>query len=79
MVEMGWFCIYLEVNDFDVLWVVWGVMICFVDEQGVEMLFGCFSFWGIEVEIYLDVFDMLVEKYIVFKWWLFQVKVFKVF
>lgn len=79
MVEMGRFCIHPEVNDPDVLRVAWGAMTRFVDEQGVEMLFGCSSFWGTEAETYLDAFDMLAEKHIAPKRWLPQVKAPKVF
>lgn len=79
MVEIGCFCIYFEWYDFDILWLVWGVLVCYVDDEVVQMLFGCFSFMGIDIEGYVDIFVMLCECYLVLKCWLLCVKVFKVF
>ena len=46
MVEMGRFCIHPDYKDPDILRVAWGAMTRFVDDTGVEMLFGCSSFQG---------------------------------
>ena len=43
---MGRFCIAPGARDPDILRVAWGAMTRFVDEEGVEMLFGCSSFHG---------------------------------
>ncbi|WP_172295512.1 GNAT family N-acetyltransferase [Pseudoruegeria sp. HB172150] len=80
MVEMGRFCIAPDhAMDPDILRVAWGAMTRFVDEQEVEMLFGCSSFHGTETEAYLDAFAMLKERHLAPKRWLPRVKAPKVF
>lgn len=79
MVEMGRFCIHGEARDADVLRVAWGAMTRFVDEHGVEMLFGCSSFRGTEGEAYLDTFDMLAARHLAPPRWLPRVKAPNVF
>lgn len=74
MVEMGRFCIDPEVNDPDILRVAWGAMTRFVDEEGVEMLFGCSSFAGTDAQSYADAFAMLKERHLAPKRWLPKVK-----
>ncbi len=70
MVEMGRFCIHPDWRDPDILRVAWGAMTRFVDESGVEMLFGCSSFHGTEAEAYHDAFAMLRERHLAPKRWL---------
>ncbi|MBV0911910.1 GNAT family N-acetyltransferase [Anianabacter salinae] len=79
MVEMGRFCIHPDYKDPDILRVAWGAMTRYVDEQGVEMLFGCSSFHGTETENYLDAFAMLKERHLAPKLWLPKVKAPNVF
>ena len=79
MVEMGRFCMDPECHDPDVLRVAWGAMTAFVDEEGVEMLFGCSSFMGTDAEAYLDAFAVLRERHIAPKRWLPKIKAPKVF
>lgn len=79
MVEMGRFCIHPDWRDPDILRVAWGAMTRFVDEEGVEMLFGCSSFHGTEAEEYLDAFAMLKERHLAPKRWLPRVKAPNVF
>ena len=74
MVEMGRFCIDPDVRDPDILRVAWGAMTRFVDEEGVEMLFGCSSFRGTDAQGYLDAFAMLKERHLAPKRWLPRVK-----
>lgn len=74
MVEMGRFCIHPEAKDPDILRVAWGAMTRFVDEEGVEMLFGCSSFHGTDAQGYLDAFAMLKERHLAPKRWLPRVK-----
>jgi putative hemolysin len=74
MVEMGRFCIHPEVKDPDILRVAWGAMTRFVDENGVEMIFGCSSFHGTDAQGYLDAFAMLKERHLAPKRWLPRVK-----
>jgi putative hemolysin len=74
MVEMGRFCIHPDWTDPDILRVAWGAMTAFVDENQVEMLFGCSSFAGTDTEQYLDAFAMLKHRHLAPKRWLPRVK-----
>lgn len=74
MVEMGRFCIDPEHRNADVLRFAWAAMSRYVDERGVELLFGCSSFEGNDTEAYADVFAMLTEKHLAPKRWLPRVK-----
>ena len=79
MVEMGRFCIDPALNDPDILRVAWGSMTTFVDDNGIEMLFGCSSFAGTATEEYLDAFAMLKHRHLAPKRWLPRVKAPNVF
>ncbi|ANB35265.1 ornithine-acyl-ACP acyltransferase [Rhodovulum sulfidophilum] len=79
MVEMGRFCIHPDWRDPDILRVAWGAMTRFVDEEGVEMLFGCSSFRGTEAETYMDAFALLQDRHLAPKRWLPRVKAPNVF
>ncbi len=79
MVEMGRFCIHPEWRDADILRVAWGAMTQFVDENGIQMLFGCSSFKGTEAADYLDAFAMLKERHLAPRRWLPRVKAPRVF
>jgi len=74
MVEMGRFCIHPEIKDADILRVAWGAMTRYVDENNVEMLFGCASFHGTDEQEYLDAFGVLKERHLAPKRWLPRVK-----
>jgi putative hemolysin len=74
MVEMGRFCIAPDVHDPDILRVAWGAITRFVDENGVELLFGCSSFQGADAEKHRDAFAMLAERHIAPRHWLPRVK-----
>ncbi|MEL6690298.1 MAG: GNAT family N-acyltransferase [Pseudomonadota bacterium] len=74
MVEMGRFCIAEDVTDPDVLRIAWGALTAFVDDEGVQMLFGCSSFAGTSGEAYEDAFAMLKEKHLAPSRWLPRVK-----
>ncbi len=79
MVEMGRFCIHPAYRDPNILRVAWTAMTKFVDDQGVEMLFGCSSFQGVEADEYMDAFALLAEKHLAPKRWLPRVKAPRVF
>ncbi len=79
MVEMGRFCIHPDWKDPDILRVAWGAMTRYVDEAGVELLFGCSSFKGTEAEDYMDAFALLKEKHLAPKRFLPRVKAPNVF
>jgi len=70
MVEMGRFCIHPEARDPDILRAAWAAMTRFVDENGVELLFGCSSFKGTDAELYADAFAMLADRHLApRRWW----------
>jgi len=79
MVEMGRFCIRPGLRDPDILRTAWAAMTRHVDEQGVELLFGCSSFHGLDAEAYADAFALLKEKHLAPKRWLPRVKAPRVF
>ncbi|GHE00653.1 ornithine-acyl-ACP acyltransferase [Defluviimonas sp. 20V17] len=79
MVEMGRFCLHPAWHDPDILRVAWGAMTRYVDENGVEMLFGCSSFAGVEARAYLDAFAMLKERHLAPRRWLPRVRAPEVF
>ncbi len=74
MVEMGRFCIHPEFSDPDILRVAWAAMTRFVDDNRIEMLFGCSSFHGTDEQEYLDSFAMLKERHLAPRRWLPRVK-----
>lgn len=80
MVEMGRFCIDPQVaGDADVLRIAWGALTAYVDDHGVEMLFGCSSYSGTDTHDYLDSFAMLKARHLAPKRWLPKVKAPNVF
>jgi putative hemolysin len=79
MVEMGRFCVHPDHHDPDILRVAWGAMTAYVDENHVEMLFGCSSFQGTNAEDYLDAFTILRQRHLAPRRWLPRVKAPQVF
>ncbi len=79
MVEMGRFCIHPDWSDPDILRVAWGAMTRFVDETGVEMLFGCSSFDGVDAARHHDALALLKDAHLAPKRWLPRVKAPRVF
>lgn len=79
MAELGRFCIRPGRSDGDILRVAWGAMTALVDDNGIEMLFGCSSFAGTETERYLDAFAMLKARHLAPKRWLPRVKAPEIF
>lgn len=79
MAEMGRFCILPDLMDPDILRVAWGAMARYVEENGVELLFGCSSFQGTEADAYNDAFALLKERHLAPKRWLPRVKAPRVF
>lgn len=74
MVEMGRFCLHPDCTDPDILRVAWGAMTRFVDDHGVDLLFGCSSFPGTETSSHLDAFAMLKDRHLAPTRWLPRVK-----
>lgn len=79
MVEMGRFCMAPGVRDPDILRVAWAMMTRFVDDQGIEMMFGCSSFAGTDPAPYLDAFALLRQRHMAPRCWLPGEKVANVF
>lgn len=79
MVEMGRFCIHPDWRDADILRVAWGALAAYVDQTGVELLFGCSSFQGTEAADHADAFAMLKDSHLAPKRWLPRVKAPNVF
>ncbi|MEM8753617.1 MAG: GNAT family N-acyltransferase [Pseudomonadota bacterium] len=79
MMEMGRFCVLPGLRDPNILRVAWGAMTAYVDERGVEMLFGCSSFEGTEAEAYRDAFALLKARHLAPKRWLPRVKAPRIF
>lgn len=70
MVEMGRFCVDPEARDPDIVRVAWAAMTRYVDDNGVEMLFGCSSFKGTDAENYHDSFAILAARHLApRRWW----------
>lgn len=79
MVEMGRFCIHPDWPDPDILRVAWGAMTRYVDDTGVEMLFGCSSFDGADAARHHDALALLKDAHLAPKRWLPRVKAPRVF
>lgn len=79
MVEMGRFCIHPDWNDPDILRVAWAAMTGYVDDNNVEMLFGCSSFKGTDADPYLDAFAVLRDRHLAPRRWVPRVKAPNVF
>lgn len=79
LVEMGRFCVHPAHRDPAILRVAWDAMTRYVDQQGVGLLFGCSSFYGVDADAYMDAFALLKERHLAPKRWLPRVKAPKVF
>lgn len=79
MVEMGRFCIHPDRRDPDIIRTAWAAMTRYVEEGGIEMLFGCSSFVGTEPEDHAEAFAMLKERHLAPRRWWPRVKAPKVF
>lgn len=63
MVELGRFCTDPSVRSPDILRLAWAAVTDFVDEHGIEMLFGCSSFHGTNAQAYEDSFALLARRH----------------
>ena len=79
MIEVGRFCIDPEENDSSVVLTAWAALAQIVDQNKIELLFGCSSFAGIEKEKYLDCFALLRDRYIAPYYWRPKIKAEQVF
>jgi len=74
MLEVGRFCTLPGVADPDILRISWALLTRYVDENNVEMLFGCSSFAGTDATLYRDTFAMLNARHLAPKRWSPRVK-----
>lgn len=64
LAEMGRFCLCPEASDVDVLRLAWAAATLIVDQEGVELLFGCSSFEGAVVKRYEAAFALLNYRHL---------------
>lgn len=64
MAEIGRFCMKPGHPHPDILRAAWGALTKFVDDNEVEMLFGCSSFAGMTAETYEPAFALLKDRYL---------------
>ena len=74
MLELGRFCVHPEWRDPDILRLAWAALTRFVDDNGVQMLFGCSSFLGADPAFHAEALTMLREHHIAPRRWLPRVK-----
>jgi len=74
MAEVGRFCIAPDLTDPDILRIAWAALTRLVDAHGVEMLFGCSSFRGVQADAYRDAFAMLRARHLAPDKWQPRVK-----
>lgn len=74
MVELGRFCVHPSASNADVLRVAWGALTRFVDNNSVQLLFGCASFPGTDAAPYKAAFDRLAAKHLAPAQWQPQIK-----
>jgi putative hemolysin len=79
MLELGRFCIHPNHADPDILRIAWAVLTAYVDEAKVEMLFGCSSFTGTNVDPYCDAFALLKARHLPPERWMPRIKAKDVF
>jgi putative hemolysin len=64
MAEMGRFCLAPGCHDPDVLRIAWAAVTRFVDAHGIDMLFGCASFAGMDAAAHAETFAMLAARHL---------------
>lgn len=64
MLEMGRFSIDATYETTDILRVAWRALACFVEDNDVELLFGCSSFSGTTAADYAGVFVQLHDRHL---------------
>ncbi|MFC7704113.1 GNAT family N-acetyltransferase [Plastorhodobacter daqingensis] len=74
MAELGRFCIHPDWRDPDILRIAWAALARVVDEEGIELLFGCSSFNGTDGDSYRDAFALLARNHMAPDRWQPRVK-----
>lgn len=78
MTEVGRFCIRSGSLDPDILRLAWAALTRIVDDDGVEMLFGCSSFPGIDATPHAEALAMLQASHVAPPRWRPRIKASKV-
>ncbi len=63
VIEIGRFCSRADVQDMDVIRLVWCVIARVVDDLGAGLLFGCASFQGIKPQGHAAAFGLLKRRF----------------
>jgi putative hemolysin len=79
MLELGRFCIHPDHSDPEIPRVGWAALTAYVDEIGIEMLFGCSSFTGTDPAPYRDAFAVLRARHLAPARWRPRIKAPQVF
>lgn len=79
LAELGRFCIHPDRRDPDILRLAWAVLTHHVEQQQIDLLFGCSSFTGTLPEPYVDAFAMLRERHLAPRRWLPGIKARQIF
>lgn len=79
MLEMGRFCVHPARRDPNILRAAWGALARHVEATGVELIFGCSSFHGVDAGAYMDAFALLRERHLAPRRWLPRPKAPRVF
>lgn len=64
MIEIGRFCIHPDWRHPDIPRIAWAALAAHVEAEGVELLFGCSSFAGIDPARHRDAFAMLASRHL---------------
>jgi len=78
VVELGRFCVHPAWRDPGIVRAAWGWLIRFIEGNGIELVFGCSSFEGVEAAVYRDAFALLGARHLAPERWRPAVKAPKV-
>lgn len=62
--ELGRFCLHPAVHDPDVLRLAWAMITRCVDDEGIDLLFGCTSFAGADAQLHTEALAHLASHHL---------------
>lgn len=62
--ELGRFCIHPEYTDPDIVRLAWAELTKFVLDHDIDLLFGCSSFHGSDVDVHSEALALLKERHL---------------
>lgn len=77
--ELGRFCVHPDHQDHDIIRIVWAELTKFVQEQEIDLLFGCSSFHGADADLHTEALTLLKERHLAPKSLMPRIKAPKVF